>query len=824
MTSGRRTHNPIGPAWAGPYLTVLVCLVAVAATATAAQEAALPAPAARVVDFSRDIKPILTASCVRCHARGQAKGGLSIETREALLEGGDMGAAVIPGDSAKSRLLALVAGLEPDLVMPQKGSRLKPEQIALLRAWIDQGVPWDAGVTFARTPPRNLHPKQPVLPMASHETHPIDRLLEPYFANHGIRATVVDDRVFARRVYFDVVGLPPSPVELRAFLADTRPDKRTLLVERLLADRIRYAEHWLTFWNDMLRNDYRGTGYIDGGRRQISAWLYRALVTNMPYDRFVAELVNPVPESEGFSKGIVWRGVVNASQTPQMQAAQNVSQVFMGVNLKCASCHDSFINEWQLADAYGLAGIYANAPLEMVECDRPVGRTAPMKFLYRELGNVDSAAPRAERLKQLAALITAPKNGRLPRTIVNRWWARFMGVGLVEPVDDMEQPAWHPDLLDWLAEDLVANGYDLKKTIERILTSRAYQMPSGGGAAGDAYVFRGPAVRRLSAEQFADALSAVTGMWQPDAAGDFDFTIEGRPLPPLTGRWIRRPAVAPGDTVYFRRAFHVAALPAVAQLIMKYDEAFALYLNGQRVTQSRPSPIARRLNIRPQLRRGTNVLAVAAAVPLRAAPIVDSIRQDALKNPALFVQVLTRQTDRSPLATALSSDATWQTSMVAADGWQRAGFVGRGWRPAVTRRARAEAARPLERLVAIADRVGRARAALATADPLMLALGRPNREQVMTTRSTAATTLQALELSNGSTLSRSLRQGVGRLLADKPTVDVLLDRIYRRALGRSPTDAEAKLCREILGPAVKPEGVEDLLWSIAMLPEFQLIY
>ena len=96
----------------------------------------------------------------------------------------------------------------------------------------------------------------------------------------------------------------------------------------------------------------------------------------MPYDQFVAELVNPNNESEGFTKGIVWRGMVNASQMPQMQAAQNVSQVFMGVNLKCASCHDSFINDWQLSDAYGLANVFSDQPLEIYRCDVPTGQKA----------------------------------------------------------------------------------------------------------------------------------------------------------------------------------------------------------------------------------------------------------------------------------------------------------------------------------------------------------------------------------------------------------------------------------------------------------------
>lgn len=825
------------------------------AVAQAPQQTALPAPASRPIDFSRDIKPILTTSCVKCHARGQAKGGFSMETREALLAGGDMGPAVIPGNSEQSHLIALVAGLDPDIVMPQKGSRLKSEQVALLRAWIDQGLAWDEGVTFAKSPPRNLQPRLPILPggggalplraVASHATHPVDRLLEPYFARNGMTpGEAVDDRVFARRAYFDVVGLPPSPAGLRAFVADRRPDKRALLVKRLLADRARYAGHWLTFWNDMLRNDYRGTGYIDGGRRQISAWLYRALATNLPYDRFVAELVNPGPDSEGFTRGIVWRGVVNASQTPQMQAAQNISQVFMGVNLKCASCHDSFINDWQLSDAYGLAGIYADAPLEMVQCDRPLGRTAPMKFLYKELGNIAPDASRAERLKQLEHLITGRQNGRLTRTIVNRLWARFLGRGLVEPVDDMEQAAWHPDLLDWLAEDLAGNGYDLKKTIERILTSRAYQMTAVDVPEREAYVFRGPAIRRLSAEQFADALSAVTGVWYQEPAGDFDFTVDGRVLPPLRGRWIWKdaaPAPPAGETLYVRKRFFVNALPATAHALVSYDNLHTIYVNGQRVTEARGSNVPRLIDIRPQLRRGPNVVAIAATAPLRAFPLTGlPIKRSATRPAALFAQVLTRRSERSPLEVALASDATWRWSAMRATGWEGLRFADGGWAFAMERvqpRAlRVDLTKALNRVVAAATLRGRTRAALATADPLMVALGRPNREQVITTRTSAATTLQALELANGGTLARSLGRGAARLLADvlpgfglavakTPAArDALIERVYLRALGRRPTAVEAKLSRDLLGPALEPEGVEDLLWSIVMLPEFQLVY
>lgn len=626
----------------------------------AAQAVALPPAAAHPVDFTRDIKPILQTACIRCHARGKSRGGFSMETREALLEGGDSGPAVVAGQSADSYLISLVAGVDPDIVMPEKGSRLKAEQVGVLRAWIDQGLPWDAGVTFAKTPPRNLTRRLPTLP-ASQMTHPVDRLLAPYLAEHRVTADrVVDDRRFARRVYFDVIGLPASPDALQAFVADARPDKRTRLVHRLLADRARYAEHWLSFWNDALRNDYRGPGYIDGGRRQITAWLYAALATNLPYDEFVAELVNPGRNAEGFTKGIIWRGVVNASQTPPMQAAQNISQVFMGVNLKCASCHDSFINDWQLTDAYGLASIYADGPLEMVECDRPTGRKAPTRFLYADLGRIDGAASREARLGQLAEVITGTHNGRLSRTIVNRLWARFLGRGLVEPIDDMEQPAWQADLLDWLAEDLVAHEYDLKHTMARILTSRAYQMEAVDvPERAEDYVFRGPAVRRLSAEQFVDALSMVTGVWQEKPVGEFDYIAA-------------RTAESPGVT--------------------------------------------------------------------------------------------------------------------------------------------------------------RVRAAMTTADPLMTALGRPNREQVITSRTSAATTLQALELTNGQTLARWLRLGAEQLIKEPPrTPDAIIDRVYRRALGRPPSASELEMCRTLVGPVaqgatVRPDGVQDLLWAVAMLPEFQLIY
>jgi mono/diheme cytochrome c family protein len=632
----------------GALLGSLAAAAVLAASIAAAQT--LPPPVARHVDFARDVQPLLRSACARCHARGNDKGGFRFDTRDLLLEGGDTGAAIVPGRSADSLLVTLVAGLDPELVMPQKGSRLSDEQVGILRAWIDQGAPWPEGITFARSSPRNLAARAPALPATSRP--PVDALLEPYFATHGVQVSQVSDAAFIRRASLDVIGLLPDPERVRAYVADPRPGKRADLIDELLARRVEYAEHWLAFWNDLLRNEYRGTGYIDGGRRQISGWLYDALATNLPFDQFVKALVDPTPATAGFTRGIVWRGVVNASQTPEMQAAQNVAQVFMGVNLKCASCHDSFIDDWQLRDAYGLASVFATAPLEMVECDKPTGRTAPLKFLYEGIGAIDRTASRELRMRQLAEALVAPGNGRTSRTIVNRLWARFMGRGLVEPLDDMEQPSWHPDLLDWLAADLVAHGYDLQHTMRRILTSDAYaraavDLPENATPA----IFTGPARRRMSAEQFADAIGSVTGAWLP------------------------------ADTKF-------------------------------------------------------EVLPMASHHPQ-----------------------------------------------------------------------------------------GSGRAVLARADPLTVALGRPNREQVVTRRADAPTMLQALELANGETLAERLEVGA-RLILEMGvrTPYGITELVYARALGRTPTSEERRLCGELLGDQPSAEAVEDLLWSIVMLPEFQLVH
>lgn len=816
--------------------------------------AQLPAPISRPVDFAKDIQPIFEASCVQCHGRGKAKGNFSLETRADFLAGGDAGAPAVAGQSADSLVVEMISGLHPDNIMPQKGKKLTRDQVAVFRAWIDQGMPWPDTINFLKHEPANLRPRDLAalaVPAQPDLANPLDRLVDGYFAKNKLSwPALVDDRTYARRVYLDTIGLLPTPAELDAFLADRAPDKRARLVQQLLGDNQRYAEHWLTFWNDLLRNDYKGPGYTDGGRKAITAWLYSALARNLPYDQFVAQLINPGAEAEGFVNGILWRGAVNASMVPPMQASQGIAQVFLGVNLKCASCHDSFINEYTLADAYGLAAVYADGPLEIAECDKPTGHNAKVKFLYDELGTIDNPSDPAARKQRLADIITGRQNGRLPRTIVNRLWQRFVGYGLVEPVDEMDKPAWSPELLDWLAEDLVAHRYDLKHTIARILTSRAYQLPSVGlGEIEENYVFRGPAIRRLSAEQFSDALVAVTG--QTHAKHDAKLNrraalrLDSDPLP-LSPKWIwstpDAQKTAKPATLTFRRTLTLPAAPTSAVFAIAADDNYSIRINGRAAGSSarRNSTLSDWIDVRSHLRAGENTIDITASnLPPDEGRLVAVENRETLNPDSPAGLILYARIVADGEARDLVSDSSWTvlqfprppTNLNAAlspdPGTPKE--IGPAVELGDVHLAPWKVgAHFLQLAAAPKDDLPVTRASLINSDPLMTALGRPNREQVMTTRQPTATTLQALELTNGATLAKLLTQGADKVLcahedsgADTPA---LVTSLYRHVLGRAPTPTERAAAEALLGKYARRAGIEDLLWSLAMLPEFQLIY
>jgi mono/diheme cytochrome c family protein len=459
-------------------------------------------------DLQYQARQIIAHKCWKCHGSERDEGDLRLHTRQHILDSGTVDLAA-PRSSTLLQRINLPEG--HDKIMPSKSKPLSQNEIAILTAWLEGGLQWDGRGAFKEAP---LAPRKVPAVINSEFSNTIDQHVDRYFkANEISWKPVVEDRVFLRRAYLDCIGLLPTEAEAAAFLADESPDKRQVLVATLLGRTESYQQHWLTFWNDLLRNDYTGTGFITGGRKQITKWLRNSLSTNKPYDVMVKELMSNDPESQGFIKGIRWRGTVSASQTPEMQAAQNSAQAFLGVNIKCASCHDAFTSNWSLQQAHEFASCFSeDGSIRIHRCDKDTGRTATPGFLYDGLGSIEPNAKLDDRLKALGEMLTHKENGRFSRTIVNRYWALLLGRGLVFHVDEMDTEPWSADVLDDLAYRFVENGYDLQWLIAEIMNSRAYQLPSvqsesRSELASSDYVFCGPIVRRLSAEQFADGFS-----------------------------------------------------------------------------------------------------------------------------------------------------------------------------------------------------------------------------------------------------------------------------------------------------------------------------
>lgn len=612
-------------------------------------------------DLQLQVRTILAHNCYDCHGPKKVKGDLRLDHIDLIMKGGESGPVVVPGNSNASEMykrISLPEGHED--IMPSKGKKLTEQEIRVIALWINTGANWPDSQQVKKAF-RNaaLAPRNPVLPLdAAAYVNPIDKWTNNYFKAKKLSwPGQTDDRTFIRRVYLDLIGLLPTPKEMENFLSDKKADKREQLVRQLLDREDDYAAHWLSFWNDALRNDYTGTGYITGGRFNITNWLYAAIKTNKPFPQFVKELVNPEKESKGFIEGIKWRGEINASQRTEMQAAQNVAQVFLGLNLKCASCHNSFISDWKLTDAYGFANIFADSSLEINRCDKPTGKFTHPQMLWKDLGKIDSMESRKVKMAQLAEIMVKPENGRLYRTIVNRIWKQMLGRGLVEPADQMDNQPWSQDLLDWMAFDFQKKGGDIKSLIYSIATSKTYQTKSVGlkdpnDIVLQNYSFRGSLRKRITAEQFSDMVGAIIDPIFPDS-------------------------------------------------IMKFKPKY------------------------------------------------------------------------SP-------------SFVPPGGYF-------------------------------------ARAAFVANNSFLIALGRPNRENVTTGRESQANLLQALELTNGERFNAMLKRGAIKWQSRYPDGDSMLSAFYSLSLGRKPNSKEKAVAMKILGNAPSPEDIQDFFWAALLLPEIQII-
>lgn len=725
------------------------------------------------VDYSKQIHPVLAARCLGCHngARGQA--GLSLAARKDILRGGVSGPAIRPGDGAASLLVQRIDGSKGPR-MPMAGAPLDEPTIALIRKWIDEGARMDgAGSAAAAAVQFSLGLKPP-------DEGGIDRILAAYYRKHKVPAAEpVSDAVFARRVHFDLWGLPPDPVQLARFVEDKRADKRARLVEELLGHQRNYAEHWISFWNDLLHND-EGVVY-HGERASITPWLLKALEENKRYDEFVRELIAPSKGGPaGFVQGVTWRGTVNASQTPPMQAAQNSAQVFLGVNLKCNSCHDSFISHWKLKEAYSLAAFFSNEPLEIVRCDMSTGEKAQPAFLFPELGGAPAEAGLEERRAAAARLFTAKENGLFARTIVNRVWRRLFGRGLVEPVDEMESAAWHPPLLEWLAADFVAGGYDMKRLLAAIMTSEAYQLPSvaAGSLREGQYVFSGPWPRRLTAEQFADSIAALTGEWR--------VRVDNRPVPGMYAREWRFKANA-----MTRALGRPSRDGAVTERLTESTTLQALELTNGRV-------------LNQWLKEG------AARMAGQPVPAPQNLFDSGLMRATTKVEVDIDIMGRKQLRLLVMDVDSYDPSRVRVY-WRGARLIGATGEQPVEE----ESQLGRERLVELAGKGWmRFRATLAL--------------DTSANQSDIAPAVRAFVFEEPPNMARLVAvSGAPPVVppSAEQSAEMLARQIYLHCLSREPQDGEIRSLLPLLGAGggISREGLQDVLWMVLMSPEFQFI-
>ena len=354
-------------------LALLPCLAA--AAALAAGDGKIPPAAAHPVDFARDIRPLFEKNCVKCHGPEKQKGDLRLDGRAAALRGTPDGAVILPGKGAESRLVAAVAGVDEDLVMPPKGDRLTPEQVGILRRWIDDGAVWPEDGT-AKDPMKSHWSFQPVrkpeVPGAK-GGHPVDAFVSAKLAEKGLALSPsADARTLVRRMTFDLLGLPPTPEEVETAIQNSE-FKIQNFIDRLLASP-RYGERWARHWLDVVR--FAESDGFETNQPRPAAWPYRDYVIrafndDKPYDQFIREQLAGdalgVDDATGFIVGGAYDRV--KSPDPVLTANQRADELhdmvgttgsaFLGLTVSCARCHNHKFDPIPQADYYAMKAVFA---------------------------------------------------------------------------------------------------------------------------------------------------------------------------------------------------------------------------------------------------------------------------------------------------------------------------------------------------------------------------------------------------------------------------------------------------------------------------------
>ncbi|MCB1207162.1 MAG: DUF1553 domain-containing protein, partial [Verrucomicrobiae bacterium] len=376
----------------------------------------------------------------------------------------------------------------------------------------------------------------------------------PVNADLLTKTPVIGDEAFLRRLYLDLVGVPPSAEEAREFLQDRSPDRRNRLVDRLLADE-RRVDHEMSDWLDLLAENPTLINASLNSTGPFRWFLLDALRDGKALDRMVTELLMMRGDAGyGGSAGFALAGENDA---PYAAKGHIIASAFLGIELQCARCHDSPYHSTTQRDLYSLAAMLSRKTVTVPATSRvpagffeKKGRESLIKVTLKPdepvlpewpfaaaTGAADG--PAIDRLvedpqdprERFAALVTSSENRRFARVFVNRIWKRLMGAGFVEPAHDWEgRDASHPELLDWLSAEFVSHGYDSAHLLRLITTSIAYQreaagIPLASLPAGERF-FSAPGRRRLSAEQIVDSLHVAAG--KPIDSEELTFVHDGR--------------------------------------------------------------------------------------------------------------------------------------------------------------------------------------------------------------------------------------------------------------------------------------------------------
>jgi hypothetical protein len=336
-----------------------------------------------------------------------------------------------------------------------------------------------------------------------------------------------DDATFLRRAWLDLLGIVPPAEEVRAFSADTAPDKRPKLVDALMR-RGEFATFWALKWADLLKIEER---QLDRkGMEVFHGWIRQAVADNVPLDKFAAEVIAARGSTYQNPPANWWR----ANRDP-VTRAENTARVFLGTQLTCAQCHNHPFERWTQDDYYDWTSLFARVDYKILENNRRdksdkrefkgdqlvmmssgkaavpnprTGKDARARFLG---AGTPSLKPDHDELQALAEWL--PHSPMFARTQVNRIWAHLMGRGIVDPLDDFRasNPPTHPELLDALVKDFTSHGYDLRHLIRTIMASHTYQLASEGGDPADEINYSHTVIRRLGAEQILDSMSSALG-------------------------------------------------------------------------------------------------------------------------------------------------------------------------------------------------------------------------------------------------------------------------------------------------------------------------